>query len=284
MDPVIDSNISMHGWNLRAQNLMSEFSETARRMGLDPDNQWVGGYVDCQWQCLPAILSAYGVDVRGKRVLEFGSNVGASSVVMARLGALVDAVDTSADLVTLARTNAFLHGVDAVFHHTQKASLPFASSTFDFILCNSVLEYVDADHLTAVIVEMNRVLAPGGHVLITGTSNRLWPREVHSRRWLMHWLPIRIDRLFGRGARDRGVNPFSLLATFGQLYEVVDVKDKGRAWLAARAAISGRRVAPFRYRAIAAIANRFQIAPGCLTPNISILLTKRRREARESCS
>ncbi len=254
---------------------MEEFAETARRLGLDPDNRWVGGYVDCQWKCLPPILSAYRLDIRGKRLLEFGSNVGASSVVLAGLGAHVDAVDIRADLVTLARANARFHGVDVIFHHTEKTRLPFASSSFDFVLCNSVLEYVDAGDLAEVILELNRVLASGGHILITGTSNRLWPQEVHSRRWLTHWLPSRIEALLRRNACERGVNPFSLLKNFGHQYDVVDVDDNGYSWLAARAAIRRRAVAPFHYRALAALARTFRIAPGCLAPNISMLLKKR---------
>lgn len=48
--------------------------------------------------------------------------------------------------------------------------------------CNSVLEYVQLRHLADLLLEIDRVLAPGGVLLVLGTSNRLWPREVHSGR------------------------------------------------------------------------------------------------------
>lgn len=45
------------------------------------------------------------------------------------------------------------------------APLPFASATFDTVLCTSVLEHVhDAE---AVVSEMSRILKPGGRLIIT---------------------------------------------------------------------------------------------------------------------
>ena len=90
--------------------------------------------------CLPV------TDLRdlGRRVLEFGCNIGASSVVMAHLGRriCIVACDISETFLTLARLNAARYGVsDAIqFVRLQEgARLPFGDSTFDVITCNSVL-------------------------------------------------------------------------------------------------------------------------------------------------
>ena len=118
-------------------------------------------------------------------MLEFGCNIGASSIVMAHLGrpSCIVACDISDTLLTLARLNAARYGVsDAIqFVRLQEdARLPFGDSTFDVITCNSVLEYVKPAHLPYIQSELDRVLRPGGHVVVFGTSNRLWPIE-HTR-------------------------------------------------------------------------------------------------------
>lgn len=64
--------------------------------------------------------------------------------------------------------------------------LPFPEGTFDIVVSNHVIEHVpNADrHLT----EIARVIKPGG-VVYLATPNRLWPREVHYKLYLLHWLP-----------------------------------------------------------------------------------------------
>jgi SAM-dependent methyltransferase len=101
-------------------------------------------------------------------------------------------------------------------------------------LCNSVLEYVRPDQLAAIVGELRRVLKPGGRLLVTGTSSRLSPKEVHSGRWLVNYLPRRIDSWLGR-CRQRGLDPFRLRRL---------VRDGFTDEDAPAAAASGRRRAP----------------------------------------
>lgn len=256
---------------------LEKFQATARSLGFDPNNAWVGGHVAYELQRLPAVLAAYRIDVRGKRVLEFGCNVGATSVVLACLGAEVDGVDICSRVLAMSRANAELHGVDVRFHHIDENRLIFEAATFDVVVCNSVLEYVAGGELRRVMCEIDRVLVPGGHILVTGTSNRLWPREVHSGRWFGHWLPESLDRLIWRRPRERGVTPRAILSALATPYTVIDIRDDGRAWLEARASMYGCAVPPVRYRAIAVVARFLGVAPGWLVPNISMLLEKRQR-------
>lgn len=252
------------------------FAAKAEALGLDPAGAWVGGYVDYEWKMLRPLLQAYGVDLRGLDALEFGCNYGASSIVMARLGARVCGVDVDPSAIDLARCNAARYGrSDIVLQHVPDTRrLPFGDCRFDFVLCNSVLEYVDPAQLGAILSELRRVLKPGGRLLVTGTSSRLAPREVHSGRWLVNYLPRRVDRWQGR-CRQRGLSPFLLRRLVRDGFVDEDGADRGRGWTAARSAIRGGGRLSLPIRAVAALAGRLGIGPGWLTPNISVMLRRR---------
>lgn len=176
------------------------FREVVVRLGLNPDNQWVGGYVEYERTHFRRFLPS---DLTGTTVLEFGCNMGASAVIMAELGASVVAIDVNSRYLEVARANALRYGVNVEFLRVEDSSkLPFANASFDWVNCNSVLEYLSRTVRTAVLNEIDRLLKPEGHILVTGTSNRLWPREVHSRRWLVNYLPF--------GGYQRGVWPWEL--------------------------------------------------------------------------
>lgn len=72
------------------------------------------------------------------------------------------------------------------FHHEsfEKNSLP--SNYFDVIICNQVYEHVQ--HPQALILEIYRMLKPGGHVYFAG-PNWLFPVEPHVFWPFIHWLP-----------------------------------------------------------------------------------------------
>lgn len=251
------------------------FEAQARRMGLDPRDRWVGGYVEYEWAKLRPLLGAYGIDLRGQRVLEFGCNFGASSIVAAFLGASVDGVDVSADAVSLARHNVARYRLPNVaLHHVRDTRhLPFRDGEFDFILCNSVLEYVRPEELGRIVAELHRVLKPGGRLFITGTSSRLAPKEVHSGRWLVNYLPRRVDSWLGRSFQ-RGLDPLALRRYLKGRFRDEDRQDRADRWLAARAATGRAGQAPLPFRAVAMLGRVLGIGPGWLTPNISVMLRR----------
>lgn len=272
----------MHAGATAAPSLSSDtraaetFDAKARALGLDPGSVWVGGYVDYEWKMLGAILRAYDIDLRGLKALEFGCNFGASSIVMAGLGARVRGVDVDPAAVDLARCNAARYGRSDILvqHVPDTRRLPYGDREFDFVLCNSVLEYVAPAQLGAIVSELRRVLRPGGRLLVTGTSSRLSPKEVHSGRWLVNYLPRAFDRIAG-GELQRGLSPFQLRRLVRSGFEDEDVAGGGRAWEKARAAMKGGRRPALHYRAVAALARLMAVGPGWLTPNISVMLRRR---------
>lgn len=248
------------------------FEALATRLGLQPRDPWIGGYLDYEWDHLRFVLEAMPLPLDGARVLEFGCNVGASAILLAQLGAQVCASDISADWIALARLNAARYGIDSIrFVHTADSRrLPFADASFDLIACNSVLEYVDEDARGAVQRELDRVLAPGGAILLTGTSNRLWPREVHSRRWLVNYLPRVVDRLRGRPLQ-RGVWPWAVRSGFGPHYVNLDRAEADHFFARSRRRMGSP---PLPLTLLLWAARRLGVGPGLLAPNLSCLLRK----------
>jgi SAM-dependent methyltransferase len=255
-----------------SSTLHDAFEHKARRMGLDPANRWIGGYVDYEWQHLRHIIEALPVRLDGTHVLEFGCNVGASAILFATLGARVTAIDIAPDVVELARLNARRYGLDAIdFRHVgDTRRLPFDDGAFQMVSCNSVLEYVPPALLPAVQREIDRVLAPGGTILVTGTSNRLSPREVHSRRWLVNYLPRRLDPA-GKHVQ-RGIWPAAARFGFGRHYDNLDHAGDDGLFARSRRAMGMPRA---RLALLQGAAKALGTSPGLLSPNIFCVLRKR---------
>jgi SAM-dependent methyltransferase len=73
-------------------------------------------------------------------------------------------IDIAFDFLTIAKSKFHIPAVVA-----DAASLPFATGSFDSVVACSVLEH--ADRLVRVLTETDRVLAPGGIVLVVVPSN-----------------------------------------------------------------------------------------------------------------
>ena len=98
----------MSGEHLSAPKIVDyaaweRFRRLANEAGLDPDDPWMGGYVSYEWSHARHFFQAYAQRLDGQRVLEFGCNVGASAIVLAKLGATVVGVEKDLRFVELAR-------------------------------------------------------------------------------------------------------------------------------------------------------------------------------------
>jgi len=249
------------------------FHELARGLSLDPGARFVGGYVDWEWAHARHVFDGLVESVRGRRVLELGCNLGATAIVLAALGAEVTAVDPSASLLDLARANAARHGVAAriaFVHVADTTRLPFESGHFDWVSCNSVLEYVASEDLAGVLREIDRTLRHGGILAVLGTSNRLWPRENHSGRWLVHYLPRRL----GDPQRARGVAIWQIRRVLRDYDDLTRARG-GRLYVAmkARMGVTGRKL--LALDVASQVLSRLGISPGAVAPTTSLLLRKR---------
>lgn len=270
----------MCAMNIQIQDHIAHnsFIKLVHEMSLDPDDQWVGRYAEYEWCHSRYIFECSGVRFDGSKVLEMGCNFGATSIVMAALGAQVVAIDVSKRAIELAKLNAERYGVQNNIDFmclNDTTDLPFDNEYFDIVTCNSVLEYINHLNLKDVQQEIDRVLKHQGYIFVLGTSNRIWPKEVHSHRWGVNYIPRGLDTyLFGDKIPARGVWPWDVCAGFGK-YENCDYTDRGRSYFEARTMIgvSGLKNKIMRW------ANKFTsifgFSVGLITPDISVTLRKK---------
>src|SRR6266851_4626742 len=143
------------------------FRATARRLSLDPDSVWVGGYVENGWRHGRHVFECAGLTVAGASVLEFGCNVGATSIVLATMGAVVTGVDVNRDFVELAGLNAasygFAHAIELL--HAPDTRRGFGPAYSDAGLLDRGAGYLEARRRMGVSAARRMLLRTAIRVL-----------------------------------------------------------------------------------------------------------------------
>jgi len=75
--------------------------------------------------------------------------------------------------------------------------LPYEDNSIDFIISQQVLEHVSDGLIDSYYAEEGRVLKPSG-LAFHQVPHRLVPYEAHTRTWLLHYFPPRINRALYR--------------------------------------------------------------------------------------
>jgi SAM-dependent methyltransferase len=96
-----------------------------------------------------------------ERALDVGTGAGALAIALAPLVAEVVGVDVVPELLAEARTRS---PAGVSYLEADATALPFPAACFDLVCCARVLHHVRRPEL--VLAEMNRVLAPGGTMLV----------------------------------------------------------------------------------------------------------------------
>ena len=118
----------------------------------------------------PKLVQFAGVK-NGMKLLDVACGTGVVALTAVRLGAEVEGVDLTPELVNRAKENAEIMGLKANFTEGDAEFLPFKENQFDVIL--SQYGHMFAPRPAVVTTELARVLKPGG-ILAFST----WPVEL----------------------------------------------------------------------------------------------------------
>lgn len=125
------------------------------------------------WQDRIKRVLFYTNPQRGEKILDVGCGVGTFAFHVAKRGADAIGIDYSRESINMAkkiRARYKLAGkVNYIVGNAMK--MPFASNSFDKIVCADLIEHVDIKETKKIIKEIVRVLKNGG-LLVVYTPNR----------------------------------------------------------------------------------------------------------------
>lgn len=154
-----------------------------------------------------------------RRVLDFGSGSGASSMVLARMfpEAKIVGVELVSEFVELARHRARFYGVESRVSFelsSDSNSLPLEIGDFDYIIFSAVYEHLLPSERQAIPPLLWSHLKQGGVIFLDQTPYRWFPIEMHTTGLpLINYLPDRLTLYYSRRFSDR----VSLDATWPEL-------------------------------------------------------------------
>jgi len=118
------------------------------------------------------IIRSYFPEIKKARCADIGASTGANLTLFSELGVL-DSVglEYQYEAIQLAKRKSSFPILQG-----SGENLPFSNDSFDLVTCTDVLEHITNDDST--IREINRVLKPGGYVLITVPAfQSLWGHQ-----------------------------------------------------------------------------------------------------------
>jgi SAM-dependent methyltransferase len=159
----------------------------------------------------PLLRYLRGRGARDLSVLEVGASFGHMTEYLAEQTEIAEihCFDTDPAFVDIVRAKVEEQGLRTVkevrlFGNDETRRLPWPDARFDLVVVVGVVEHLPARNRRTQVDEYYRVLAPGGHIAILDTPNRLFPLETHSIGLpLVQWLPSRLAYAYARLARPR---------------------------------------------------------------------------------
>jgi len=113
---------------------------------------------------VPYILELIG-DVQGKRVLDAGCGGGFYSLLLSERGAAVLGIDSSDDMIKIAKQKALKDRLDAEFLTGNLSDLKIQDEEFDLVLSTLVL--MDVKELDRTIAQLVRAVRKGGAIILS---------------------------------------------------------------------------------------------------------------------
>ncbi len=110
-------------------------------------------------------------EARPKEVVDVGCGTGPLVVELARRGIRSIGIDTSADVLAVARERAAAVAATPEFHLGSGVDIPLPDAAVDAATLIEVVEHLDDEVLGLTLAEVRRVLRPGGKLMITTPNN-----------------------------------------------------------------------------------------------------------------
>ncbi len=125
---------------------------------------------------------------RGRRALDLGCGEGRHTILLARRGYAVTALDLEPLALEKARASCRRAGVRAAFERGNALDLRFQDGAFDLVLDYGCFHHVVRRDWPRYRREVARVLRPGGHLVLSvfSTKFRHHPGERRTRDWIVH--------------------------------------------------------------------------------------------------
>jgi demethylmenaquinone methyltransferase/2-methoxy-6-polyprenyl-1,4-benzoquinol methylase/phosphoethanolamine N-methyltransferase len=131
----------------------------------------------------------------GERVLEVGCGTGeVAQRARARVGPTgqVSGIDPSAEMIAVALRKSARARLDIDYRVGAIEALPYPDASFDIVLSSLMMHHLPDDLKLAGLIEVRRVLKPGGRVLIVDLKR--------PRGWLSRLaMPLLLHAHLGRG-------------------------------------------------------------------------------------
>jgi len=157
MDSNVDLWEKVYEWNMQNKNYM-----------IYPDEDVI------------RIIKKYFLPSGSKRVLDAGCGSGRHTIALLREGLDVTAVDTSDTGLEILDHLVSKDKFHVKISKSSITKLPFNDNHFDAVLCWGVLHYLNESERDAAMVELSRVLKPGGYIGLTLRSTE--DSECHSAK------------------------------------------------------------------------------------------------------
>jgi len=103
----------------------------------------------------------------GAAVLDLGCGEGRNAHYLAEQGYKVFSVDFSATAVEFCRKRFIKFNLPGTFKQGSFNKIPFPDNSFSGIICIAALDHITFDEAEISIIEIRRVLEPGGKILLT---------------------------------------------------------------------------------------------------------------------
>ncbi len=116
--------------------------------------------------------------IKGTEVLDVCSGLGTQSIFLAKHGYNVSGVEVSPTAVKKAKDAAEKAEVKIDFKQGYVQNLEFPDNSFDFIFDRGCLHHQYDKELEDYLLEINRVLKPGGRMVVIAFTNRFDFEEI----------------------------------------------------------------------------------------------------------